>query len=262
VYFFFADLKKNRGKVEPPYGITMFVGLPGTGKTISMVEYLLHLRYAYPGIKIYTNFGFALEDGAIENLDDFKNINDENGVVFAVDEVQLSFQARKFTTFPGEMIYVLTQNRKFRKHFVCTAQLFEHVDKTFRDLTNLVVDCRALKKRWFFQSAYLGVEYKRHYDPDAKKAPVVMWRHSFVCPDWLFDYYDTNKVVEAFDREKTYDKKEAQEYSQSKIPKNTRTPKGILKIRSERAGGAPTDSPSPRALAEANIVNLRFDSVG
>jgi len=250
-------MRKNKGKIEPPYGITMFVGLPGTGKTISMVEYLLHLRYAYPGILIFTNFGFAFEDGAIENLDDFKDIKNERGVVFAVDEVQLSFQARKFNTFPSEMIYVLTQNRKFRKHFVCTAQLFEHVDKAFRDLTNIVVDCRALKKRWFFQKAYLGVEYTRGFDPESRKAPMLMWRHSFVCPDWLFDLYDTNKVVEAFTREKIADKQEAQDYNP--IPKRKTTPVEVLKIRSVQARSALEALGEPAKADLQGVKNIRFD---
>jgi len=89
LYFFylFSDHRKNKGVVQPPYGIRMYVGLPGTGKTVSMVEYLLTLRMAYPGIKIYTNFGFQYQDGDIVSLDDFQKYNDPNGVVFAVDEL-------------------------------------------------------------------------------------------------------------------------------------------------------------------------------
>lgn len=221
----------------------MYVGLPGTGKTLSMVEYLLRLRNAYPKIKIYTNFGFKYEDGRIESIDDFKTIESPDGVVFAVDEVQLSFQARKYSSFPVEMIYVLTQNRKFRKHFVCTAQLFEHVDKAFRDLTNIVVDCKSFKQRWFRQKAYIGVEYKKHYDVDSRKAPLVMWRYSYVAPDWLFSLYDTLKVVESFDREKRVDKREMREYVAPATPDGA---------------GAPMADTDPQA-GIPHVIHVRFE---
>jgi len=187
----------------------MYVGLPGTGKTVSMVEYLIKLRANFPDIKIFTNFGFKYEDGEINSLDDFSKINNPGGVVFAVDEVQLSFQSRKFNTFPAEMIFLLTQNRKFKKHFVCTAQLFEHVDKIFRDLTNEVVQCRNLGKRWFFQKAYITLDYKSKYNPDSDNLPFVSWRYSFVANSFIFDAFDTFKIVESFEREREEDKADA-----------------------------------------------------
>lgn len=174
-----------------------------------MVEYLIRLRLIYPKIKIYTNFGFKYEDGEIENLDDFQLYNNPDGVVFAVDELQLSFQSRKFNAFPSEMIFLLTQNRKFKKHFVCTAQMFEHVDKIFRDLTNTVVQCKNWGSRWFFQRAYTTLDYKTKYNPESEKQPFISWKYSFVAPDSVFDAYDTYKIVESFNREKKADKAEA-----------------------------------------------------
>lgn len=203
--------KKKSKEIEAPYGIRMYVGMPGEGKTLSMVEYLVRLKQKNPNIKIYTNFGFKLETGPIENLEAFKDLYDDNGVVFAVDEIQLSFAARKYQSFPTELIYVLTQNRKFKKHFVCTAQLFEHVDKVFRDLTNHVIDCRNFLHvdRWFFQKAYLGYDYKRFFDPTRANAPVVMWRYSFIATRGLRALYDTMFVVASFMKDKAADQDEA-----------------------------------------------------
>lgn len=206
VYYLYVDKKAAKGVQAPPYGIRMYVGLPGTGKTVSMVEYLMRLRAAYPKIKIYTNFGFRHQNGEITNLDDFQKINDPEGVVFAVDEVQLSFQARQFGNFPSEMIFLLTQNRKFKKHFVCTAQLFEHVDKVFRDLTNTVVQCKNWGSRWFFQKAYTTLDYRVKINPDGEKQPFSLWKYSFVASDDTFDAYDTYCVVKQFEREQDHDK--------------------------------------------------------
>ncbi len=205
----------------------MYVGLPGTGKTISMVEYLLRLRFRYPKIKIYTNFGFEYQDGEIMDIHDFADINDENGVVFAVDELQLSFQARQFGTFPSEMIFVLTQNRKFKKHFVCTAQLFEHVEKTFRDLTNEVVQCKNWGSRWFFQKAYTTLDYKTKYDPESQKLPFVSWRYSFIATDTIRECYDSYRVVSGFKRDMKRDKDEIV-YAPRKAREDSTTGQGAV----------------------------------
>lgn len=188
---------------DPPYGIRMYVGLPGSGKTISMVEYLIWCKLTYPGIKIYTNFGFLFEDAPIENIKDLLTLQNDKGIIFAVDEVQLSFQSRQYNAFPPEMIFLLTQNRKFKKHFVCTAQLFEHVDKVFRDLTNEVIDCHGYFDRVFYQKCYAGIDYKRKalpgfLDSGTTKKDPILFKYSFFATDDLFASYDTYKVVQSF----------------------------------------------------------------
>lgn len=205
-FLMIRDLKRYNPQDNLPYGIKMFVGLPGTGKTISMVEYLYRMKLKYPKIKIFTNFGFALQDGHLIDIDTFQYINSPHGIIFAVDEVQLSFQARQFNRFPSELIYVLTQNRKFKKQFVCTAQLFEHVDKVFRDLTNEVIDCTSYRGRYFRQKTYVANEYKKHYDIDAKKSPKIISKYSFVATDFIYNLYDTMKIVDAFQIEQKRDK--------------------------------------------------------
>ena len=205
-YFLYVDFR-NKETNPPPYGIRMYVGLPGTGKTVSMVEYLMRLRQKFPKIKIYTNFGFTSQDGEITTIDDFQRINDENGVIFAVDELQLSFQAREFGHFPSEMIFLLTQNRKFKNHFVCTAQLFEHVDKIFRDLTNEVVQCKNWGKRWFWQKAYTTLDYRVKYNPDGEKLPFTLWRYSFIATNDVFRAYDTYRIVKQFEKEQYLDRR-------------------------------------------------------
>jgi len=166
----------------------------------------LRLRASFPKIKIYTNFGFTFQDGEIESLDDFSKYEDDNGVVFAVDELQLSFQARQFNKFPSEMIFLLTQNRKFKKHFVCTAQLFEHVDKVFRDLTNTIIQCNNWGSRWFFQRAYTTLDYRVKINPEGEKQPFILWRYSFIANDFIYNAYDTYRIVKAFEVEKGRDR--------------------------------------------------------
>lgn len=228
----------------------MYVGLPGTGKTLSMVEYLMRLQAEQPDIKVYSNFGYKYQTGEINTLDDLYLINDPAGVVFAVDEVQLSFQARQFGAFPSEMIFLLTQNRKFKKHFVCTAQLFEHVDKVFRDLTNLVVECKNWGSRMFFQKAYLSLDYRRQVsDPLDTKGftTFTMWSYFFVATNEIYEAYDTYKVVESFKRER-----EKSDVSLGNM---------LDKMRQLAPEARGATAPQPRSVpspVKTNIQNVRF----
>ena len=67
-YWKFYDFKNPQKK--RPYGIYCYVGRPGFGKTVSMVEKLTRLKIQYPKSKIYTNFGYKYQDGFVRSQDD------------------------------------------------------------------------------------------------------------------------------------------------------------------------------------------------
>ena len=66
IYYSWHDLivkiASGRSKKFDGYGVYMFVGLPGSGKTISVVEYLNGLKKKYgDDLNIYTNFRYKHE---------------------------------------------------------------------------------------------------------------------------------------------------------------------------------------------------------
>lgn len=63
--FITMNKKEFRG-----YGFHIYCGLGGSGKTISIVNYLLCMRKKYPKLKIYTNFFFPAGDGLIKTWSD------------------------------------------------------------------------------------------------------------------------------------------------------------------------------------------------
>ena len=143
------------------YGIWCYVGLPGAGKTISLVRYLDQMRRKYGNkIKIFTNFYYKGEDEHISGYDLFL-MEYDCPVIFAWDELQNEFNSREYKKFPIQLVHELTQNRKGNgKQLVYTTQEFTKVDKNFRDLTTMVVRCRTYFKR--FTSCR---HYKReHYE--------------------------------------------------------------------------------------------------
>ena len=179
-------------------GIYLYVGLPGRGKTISIVKKLDEIRATYPDALIVTNFGYKYEHASLTSWKQLVNLkNGASGIVFAIDEVQLTFNSRAWKDFPPDMVTLLTQNRKERKLILTSAQSYDRVDKVFRELTNYVVRCRTIGGRWTFNRAFLREEYEAFvsgYGKSGRKA-VTSWRFSFIQTDELRSQYDTFKIL-------------------------------------------------------------------
>lgn len=185
----FRDVRDKSKKY--PYGVWLYVGLPGRGKTLSIVEYLDRVRAQYKDeILIVTNFHYRDQDQELKGWRDLIKEYDRP-VVFALDEVQLTFGSREWSDFPREMVTMLTQNRKMRKQLVCSTQSFERVDKVFRELTQYVIECRCVMGRWVFQRAFETSDYMQGVDPKVGKVRHRSWRYSFIATDEIREKYNT-----------------------------------------------------------------------
>lgn len=188
-------IKKSRDKSIHLYGIWCFVGLPGAGKTMSLVHYLDEQRRRY-GDKIYiiTNFYYKGED---EHLSNWEMIKKEYGkaVIFAWDELQNEFNSREYRKFPMQLVHELTQNRKGHgKQVVYTTQTFTAVDNNFRNLTIRVVDCRTYfgrltKCRHYKREFYEARIESKSIDRKVKLKP--MKKVKFIQTDFLRSRYNS-----------------------------------------------------------------------
>lgn len=182
------------------YGIWLYCGLYGQGKTMALTEYLTRMRAKY-GDKIYisTNYGFTGEDFPLNTWKDLLTTYDKP-VIFGYDEIQNEFNSRDYKNFPYELVKLLTQNRKGHgKQIVGTAQRYMRVDKTIRELCTHVVECR---------KAYFGrVTKTKKYDVEVyeqmlaevdvmKKRKTPCSRYSFIQTDKLRNSYDTLQMLE------------------------------------------------------------------
>lgn len=182
------------------YGIWLYCGLYGQGKTMALTEYLTRMRKKY-GDKIYisTNYGFKGEDFPLNTWKDLLT-NYDKPVIFGYDEIQNEFNSRDYKNFPYELVKLLTQNRKGHgKQIVGTAQRYGRVDKTIRELCTHVVECRR---------AYFGrVTKTKKYDVEdyeqmlaetdvMRKRKTPCKRYSFIQTDKLRESYDTLQMLE------------------------------------------------------------------
>ena len=191
---------KNPHKDLHLYGIWLYCGLYGGGKTMALTEYLTRMRARY-GNKIYisTNYGFKGEDFP---LNDWKELLTEydRPVIFGYDEIQNEFNSRDYKNFPYELVRLLTQNRKGHgKQIIGTAQRYARVDKVIRELCTHVVECHTLGGRWTFLKKYDAEDYEEmlHQVDVMKKHKVPCRRSSFVQTDKLRDAYDSFQMLES-----------------------------------------------------------------
>ena len=121
------------------YGLHMFCGMQGSGKTISVVQFLQKLQGMYPDLQVYTNMGYNAQNGKIT---DWKEIverhNGTKGVVEVIDEIQAWFSSNQSKDFPPEMLAEVSQQRKQRKMLIGTAQVFGRIAKPIREQTTFV----------------------------------------------------------------------------------------------------------------------------
>ena len=186
---------KNRDKKAHLFGIWCFVGLPGAGKTMSLVHYLDSQRRKYgEKIIIITNFYYAGQDA---HLEDWKMMLKEydRPVIFAWDELQNEFNSRGYKEFPIRLVHELTQNRKGHgKQVVYTTQTFTAVDKNFRSLTATVVDCRTYFKRLTTSAYYKREVYEARAEAkaiDRKIRNKPKRRERFLQTDYLRSRYNS-----------------------------------------------------------------------
>lgn len=201
----YFELKKQGKKIFKPFGLKMFCGRQGAGKTIGMVWYLGLIRRFYPKAIIYTNFDYKFQNGAINSLNDLLQIrNGEDGVVFALDEIQNEFSCLSSKDFPESLLSQITQQRKQRVCILATSQIFMRVAKPLREQCFEVIDCRTFFGRWTSLRCYDAEDYNCIVDRlnnETKFKLPKKWRSSFVQTDSLRDSFDTYSVVKRISRD-------------------------------------------------------------
>ena len=195
---FIIDIHRRDKGVFRGFGFWSFCGLGGSGKTLSIVNYLLKIQKKYPNVKVFTNFAYKGRTGDINSwrdLLDTENINiyeisqkeydkrvkwgqkhvymclDDNnniiykkrindGVIFGFDEIHLTFESTKWQDAPSNLLDYISQQRKFHKQILGSSQVFTRIDKKLREQTNYVVECKSIfGGRLVINSYYKTVEY-------------------------------------------------------------------------------------------------------
>lgn len=193
-FFDVKDYSKKNNFNE--YGLTLYCGMQGYGKTISMVEKLEEVRHAYPDVMICTNFGYKYEDVALTDWQQILELRNDAGIIFAIDEIQNEFDVYDVRNFSTRILRTVTQQRKQKIKIYGTSQHFNRVSKPLREQTFEVVDCYTVLGRWTYQKCFDAMEYNAVIDnPERKTKLSRKWRKNFVQTNELRNAYDTFKVI-------------------------------------------------------------------
>lgn len=184
------------------YGFTIFVGRQGSGKTISMVNYLEQMRKKYPSVLIVTNFKYTHANRIMKDWRDFFEIrNGTDGVIFAIDEIHSEYSSASWKDFPESLLSEISMQRKQRIKIVATAQVFARVAKPIREQSFSVVCCDSYLGRFTRNREYDAAEYCTADTPyQVRKKCRPISRRSFVQSDELRACYDTWEKVERLKR--------------------------------------------------------------
>lgn len=185
------DYIKNKGwTIWNGFGLRVYVGLFGTGKTLSAVNYVRRNALKYH-LNVLSNI--RLNDVPYTPLVNYNQIiNAPANTIILIDEISTVLNARSWKDFNVNLLFQLLQCRKEHKELVCTAQRFAHVDKLIRDITAEVIVCRKLW-RVCTNTAYDGWDYENAV---AQFSIPHLWRKAYVATNVLYDAYDTSELID------------------------------------------------------------------
>lgn len=182
------------------YGLTIYAGRQGSGKSISMTERLEQIRRDYPDVKILTNYGYLYEDDKLDDWQKLIDVRSDSGIVFAIDEIQNEFDVYDTRNFNIEILKVITQQRKQGIKILATSQIFSRVSKPLREQTFEVVECHTVLGRWTFQKCFDADDYNLYLDnPHPEKMFDVKrkWRKNFIQSNRIRTLFDSYAVIES-----------------------------------------------------------------
>lgn len=185
-------IKFKKWKDFNEYGIDVFIGIFGKGKTLSAVHKALKLKARYPYIDLYSN----IKLNGVEYIplkSHMQIINSSNDAVFIIDEASTLFNSRQWKDFNHGLFSTLCQCRKKgkRKYVLLTAQRWGHLDKSLRDISRIVYDCDNLLRI----QDNVGFDAYDYENCEDKKVVKIVSRETFIRKDSLYNSYDTDELV-------------------------------------------------------------------
>lgn len=190
-----------------------YIGIPGSGKTLSMTVRAYKDRNLYD--EIVTNYGlnfgrsrarvrhFTDADKLLEILGNALDARDGKTRLVLLDEVHLIFDARMWSKVPAEFLRILAQPRKAQVDMLYTAQHESQVEKRLRTVTNFMWLCRSWGKDFNPFSDTPVIFWAKCYDAFEFRAPRA---RDFGSRAYRFRkkwgrLYDTMEVLQRFDLE-------------------------------------------------------------
>lgn len=196
----------NQGwKIFEGWGLHLYVGKFGAGKTCTLVHDAYKICARYPQVSVVTNFKLMnFPDHThiypLKTVQDILNAPDNTLVL--IDEIGTVFNSRDFLGgkgVPKILFQHICQCRKRHIEILATTQRWNFLDKQLRDVTDTVTAARVWLKHPFSRMVTCRVYNAQDYDlaftnpvyqPKMEGCNVYIQTDDFRCR------YDTDELVE------------------------------------------------------------------
>ena len=188
---YFNDLRSDEFK---EHGLYLFCGEQGSGKTMSMTYNINKLILNYPNIFVLSNYGLICQDKPLLCSDDLlKYHRPYTGIVYGIDEIQATWNSRKWQNMSPEILATLCQNRKSYRVIYGTCQAVSQVDKAIRLQTRRYINCYC-----FLGIFNVCLWYKPHFDFDGNLEKSTLKKiQVFLQEDSLRYQYNTFDLIKS-----------------------------------------------------------------
>lgn len=203
IYFY---IKEKRWKIFEGWGLHVYVGRFGSGKTATMVHDAYSLAKQYPQLTIVSNlqlmnFPEHTQILPLRTMQDIINAPDNTLVL--IDEIGTIFNSRDFASskisVPKILFQHVCQVRKRHLEVFSTSQRWNFVDKQLRDIVSTVRVCNVHSHHPFSRlgtvRVYDAVEYDKAFsNPMIPLVP--QSGYAYVQNDFVRSLYDTTELIE------------------------------------------------------------------
>lgn len=152
--FFRKGFAPKRGK----FGIYCYCGKQGSGKTYSVVEFLLNNSH----LPIYSNVHlYGIDYTYFSGFDELLKLRDKRECIIVFDEIFTALT--KTSRINQDVLDFLSQMRKRQIIFITTAQEWLEINITLRRYCRFQIECKMIN------ALGLGLLIKRCYDAEQLK---------------------------------------------------------------------------------------------
>lgn len=203
---FYFYLKFHQWTIFEGWGLHIYVGRFGSGKTCTMVHDAYLLAKRFPQLTIVTNFklmNFPAHTVILPLNSPQDILNAPVNSLVLIDEIGTIFNSRDFASskesVPKILFQHLCQVRKRHLEIFATSQRWNFVDKQLRDIVATVRVCHVMMGHPFSRLAtvhtYDSYDYDRSFTNPLMPLPC-LGTSAYVQTDKIRNLYDTAELIQ------------------------------------------------------------------
>lgn len=200
-------IKDKKWRLWSGFGIRMYCGYFGSGKSMLASKYVCDMYDKYKNsptpLTVISNIPLRVPYIQLSNFQQITDVT-ENTIIY-IDECNTLFNARSWKDFPVELVYQLCQNRKKHILLLMTAPRFHLVDKSIRDVTQFVYQCRRPFWRFHFVSVFDGWDFENAPNLSFLRS---LDNYGVFASDKFYKNYDSFAVIDNVKKEEFLSKEE------------------------------------------------------